>query len=146
MRVIVVISLYSMLVIVDGKGFAAYSSVLHMTTCILIGLLIILLVGYIHIILSPLMFITVYMCYVGSRSRYFSKIRLIVIVLWIVNFGLPFLGGFFAEVYLMITSGVILVMLIVIYIVCRYVIMKSINDVGSRYFYIPWLVLYILVV
>lgn len=63
-----------------------------------------------------------------------------------MNFGLPFLGGFFAEVYLMITSGMILVILIVIYMVCRYVIMKSINDVRSGYFYVPWLVLYILVV
>lgn len=54
-----------------------------------------------------------------------------------MNFGLPFLGGFFAEVYLMVTNGIILVILIVIYIVCRYVIMKSINDVRSRYFYIP---------
>lgn len=145
-RVIVIISLYSILVIVDGKGFAAYSSVLHMTTCVLIGLLIILLVRYIHIILSPLMFITVYICYVRSGSRYFNKMGLIVIILWIVNFGLPFLGGFFAEVYLMVTSGIILIMLMVIYIVCRYVIMKSINDVRSRFFYIPWLVLYILVV
>lgn len=145
-RVIVIISLYSILVIVDGKGFAAYSSVLHMTTCVLVGLLIILLVRYIHIILSPLMFITVYKCYVRSGSRYFSKMGLIVIILWIVNFGLPFLGGFFAEVYLMVTSGIILMMLIVIYIVCRYVIIKSINDVRSRFFYIPWLVLYILVV
>jgi len=144
--VIVVISLYSILTIVDGKRFAAYSSVLHITSCVLVRLVIMLLVRYIHIVISPLIFMTVYICYMNSGSRYFSKIGFLVIVLWMVNFGLPFLGSFFAEVYLIINSGIILMMLIVIYIVCGYVIIKSINDVGFGNFYIPWLVLYILVI
>lgn len=63
-----------------------------------------------------------------------------------MNFGLPFVGGFFAEVYLIINNGIILVILIVMYMICGYVIMKSINDVGIGNFYIPWLVLYILIV
>jgi len=145
-RVIVVISLYSILIIVDGKRFAAYSSVLHMTNCVLVRLVIMLLVRYIHIVISPLIFMTVYICYMNSGSRYFSKIGFLVIVLWMVNFGLPFLGSFFAEVYLIMNSGIILMMLIVIYIICGYVMIKSINDVGFGNFYIPWLVLYILVV
>merc|ERR1711990_168798 len=136
-RVIVVISLYSILTIVDGKRFAAYSSVLHMTSCVLVRLVIMLLVGYIHIVISPLMFMTVYICYMNSGSRYFSKIGFLVIVLWMVNFGLPFLGGFFAEVYLIMNSGVILIMLIIIYMVCGYVMIKSINDVGFGNFYKP---------
>merc|ERR1719220_2888352 len=114
--------------------------------CVLVRLVIMLLVRYIHIVISPLIFMTVYICYMNSGSRYFSKIRFLVMVLWMVNFGLPFLGSFFAEVYLIMNSGIILMMLIVIYIVCGYVIIKSINDVRFGNFYIPWLVLYILVV
>lgn len=79
--IIVITSLYGIIVVVDGKSFAAYSSVLHMTVCVLVGLIIMLLVGYIHIIISPLMFITVYICYMNSRSRFFSKIRFLVMVL-----------------------------------------------------------------
>lgn len=79
--VVVVISLYSMLVIVDGKRFAAYSSVLHITSCVLVGLIVMLLVRYIHIIVSPLIFITVYMCYMNSGNRFFNKIGFLVIVL-----------------------------------------------------------------
>lgn len=144
--IIVASSLYKILVVVDRKGFAAYSSVLHITTCVLVRLIVMLLVGYIHIVISPLMFITVYMCYINSGSRYFSKIRFLVMILWIVNFGLPFLRGFFAEVYLIVNSRVMLMMLMVIYIVCGYVMIKSINDVRSGLLYMPWIVLYILVV
>jgi len=136
-RIIVVMSLYSILAIVDRKRFTAYSSVLHMTSCVLVRLVIMLLVRYIHIVISPLIFMTVYICYVNSGSRYFNKIGFLVIVLWMVNFGLPFLGGFFAEVYLMMNNRIILMILIIIYIVCRYVMIKSINDVRVRCFYIP---------
>jgi len=67
--------------VIDGKGFAAYSSVLHMSMCVIFGLVVILLVGYIHIVLSPLMFITVYRIYVMSRSRFYLKMGVLMIVL-----------------------------------------------------------------
>merc|ERR1712174_93698 len=86
--------------VIDGKRFAAYSSVLHISLCVIFRLVLILLVGYIHIVLSPLMFITVYIGYVVSGSRFYLKIGLIIIVLWLVNFGLPFVGSFFSEVYM----------------------------------------------
>jgi len=67
--------------VVDGKGFAAYSSVLHMSLCVIFRLVLMLLVRYIHIMLSPLMFMTVYMRYVISGSRFYLKIGLLIIVL-----------------------------------------------------------------
>jgi len=67
--------------VIDGKGFAAYSSVLHISLCVVFRLVLILLVRYIHIILSPLIFITVYIGYVISGSRFYLKIGLLIIVL-----------------------------------------------------------------
>jgi len=78
---VVAMSCMVILSVVDGKAFAAYSSVLHMTLCVLLGLIVILLVGYIHIIISPLMFITVYIGYIVSGSRFYVKIGLMMIVL-----------------------------------------------------------------
>lgn len=42
--------------------------------------------------------------------------------------------------------GVILVVLIAIYMIVRYVSMKSLNIDGKGVIYLPWFVLYILVV
>jgi len=123
--------------VVDRKAFAAYSSVLHMTICVIVGLVVMLLIGYIHIIISPLMFITVYMAYVISRSRFYAKVGLIIIILWIVNFRLPFIRSFFREVYVIQYGTLILLLLVLIYILVRYVMMKSINEVRMRLFVIP---------
>lgn len=136
-RVVLLISVIAMYSIVDGKGFAAYSSVLHITMCVIIGLYIILLVGYMHIVLSPLMFITVYMMYMISGNRFYLKSGVVMLVLWIVNFGLPFLGSFFSEVYVIQYRSVIVFVLVVIYLIVGYVIMKSLNMDGKRLFYIP---------
>merc|ERR1712157_310294 len=132
--------------VVDGKGFAAYSSVLHMSLCVIFRLVLMLLVRYIHIMLSPLMFMTVYMRYVISGSRFYLKIGLLIIVLWLVNFRLPFVGSFFSEVYIIQYVRMILFILIIIYMVVRYVSMKSLNIDRKRVLYLPWFVLYLLVV
>merc|ERR1712174_92618 len=78
---LVLMSAVVILNVVDGKRFAAYSSVLHMSLCVIFGLVLILLVGYIHIMLSPLIFITVYIRYVVSGSRFYLKMGLLIIVL-----------------------------------------------------------------
>jgi len=67
--------------VIDGKRFAAYSSVLHISLCVIFRLVLILLVRYIHIILSPLIFITVYIRYVINGSRFYLKMGLLIIVL-----------------------------------------------------------------
>lgn len=144
---LVIYSLMNLMNVVDRKRFAAYSSVIHITCCVLLGLIIILLVRYIHIVLSPLIFITVYLRYVLSGSRMYLKSGLIMILLWIVNFGIPFFGRFFAEVYLISYIRIILWILIVMYLITGVVIIKSINNnVGSRLIYLPWFVLYIIVI
>jgi len=79
--IVVLISVMVIYSIVDRKGFAAYSSVLHITLCIIVRLYIILLIGYIHIVLSPLIFITIYIIYVLSGSRFYIKSGLIILIL-----------------------------------------------------------------
>merc|ERR1711933_600975 len=103
---------------------AAYSSVLHISLCVIFRLVLMLLVGYIHIILSPLMFITVYIRYVVSGSRFYLKMGLMIIVLWLVNFRLPFVGSFFSEVYIIQYIRMILLILVIIYMIVRYVSIK----------------------
>merc|ERR1712176_47732 len=78
---LVLISAVVIISVVDGKGFAAYSSVLHISLCVIFGLVLMLLVGYIHIVLSPLIFITVYIGYVVSGSRFYLKMGLMIIML-----------------------------------------------------------------
>jgi len=78
---LVLISAIVIINIIDGKGFAAYSSVLHISLCVIFRLILILLVGYMHIVLSPLMFMTVYIGYMVSGSRFYLKIGLLIIVL-----------------------------------------------------------------
>lgn len=56
------------------------------------------------------------------------------------------MGGFFAEVYIVIYNGSILMMILVMYILAGYVMIKSLNGVGDGLFYIPFLVLYLLMV
>lgn len=145
-RTIILMSVIVIYGIVDGKGFAAYSSVLHITLCVVLGLYIIILVRYMHIVLSPLIFITVYIMYNISGSRFYIKSGVIMLILWIINFGLPFLRSFFSEVYVMQYGSMIVMVLISIYLIVRYVIMKSINSDGKGLFYMPWIVLYLIVI
>merc|ERR1712003_99110 len=134
---LVLMSAVVIISVIDGKGFAAYSSVLHISLCVIFGLVLILLVRYIHIVLSPLIFITVYIGYVISGSRFYLKIGLIIIVLWLVNFRLPFVGSFFSEVYIIQFIGVMLLILIVMYMIVRYVSMKALNIDGKGMLYLP---------
>lgn len=80
-RILLVMSVVIIIGVIDGKRFAAYSSVLHMSMCVIFRLIVILLVGYIHIVLSPLIFITVYGIYIMSRSRFYLKIGVLMIIL-----------------------------------------------------------------
>lgn len=74
-------SLLLLITSVDRKIFAAMSSVLHITLCVLVRLYVILMIRYMHIILSPYIFITIYIVYVLSRTRFYIKIGLLMIVL-----------------------------------------------------------------
>jgi len=65
------------------------------------------------------------------------KSGIIMLILWIINFGLPFMGSFFSEVYVMQYRSMMIIVLVVIYLMVGYVIIKSLNIDGKRLFYIP---------
>lgn len=143
---LLVIPALLMLNVSDGKVFMALSSVLHMSCCIVISLCVIMYIGYIHIVLSPLMFIQVYMMYVNNRSRYYLKLRICVFILILMNFRFPYLRAFHSELYMLSYWRLLVGVIGMIYFVSGYVIMKSINGTGVRVFYMPVLVLYMVVV
>lgn len=80
-RIILLMSTVVILGVVDGKSFAAYSSVLHMSVCVIVGLYVILLVRYMHIVLSPLIFMSIYKMYNVSGGRFYIKAGLLIIML-----------------------------------------------------------------
>jgi len=75
--------------------------------------------------------------YVNNGSRFYMKVRLLIIILWMINFRLPFLGSFFSEVYVIQSVGLIIVLLVVMYMIVRYIMIKSINMDRLGLFYIP---------
>lgn len=94
---------------VDGKGIVAISSVLHMRgSIIFIGMVYI--VGFTHVVVSPLIFYGVYIIYNNSGARMIWSIRSLVLL---VNLGFPCLGAFFCEIF-------ISYMLVVVVFVIRY--------------------------
>jgi len=128
----------------DRKSFIAYSSVLHISCCVLVLIVIMIYIGYIHIVLSPLIFVLVYNMYMYSRSRYYIKIRIIVLILIICNFRFPYLGAFNAELYILTYVRLILFIVGIIYLVVGYVFMKSLNGIRSELYYLPVIVLYLI--
>lgn len=58
-----------MIFISDGKVVMAYSSVAHMTLCVVWLRISAMFRGLTHVIVSPLIFVAVYLGYTNSRSR-----------------------------------------------------------------------------
>merc|ERR1712150_362432 len=79
--------------ITDRKVIVRISSVIHMSMCLLVG--IIFYGGFSHIIVSPLMFISVYYSYLYRRNRRIWSIRVLLIFM---NLGFPPLGAFYGEI------------------------------------------------
>lgn len=108
----------------DGKWVIAYSSVLHITICVFSILLIILYIGFTHVIVSPLLFVFVYYGYVSTGSRAIVGIGWSGLFLYLLNFGFPYLGSFHAELYIMNYLGMFFLVIFIIYIVVGYVFIK----------------------
>jgi len=143
--IVLIMSPFLILVIMDRKSFIAYSSVLHISCCVVMALVLIIYMGYIHIVLSPLIFIIVYQRYINSGSRYLIKLRLLVLFLILMNFGFPYLGAFHTELYIISYIMVVICVIILIYILTRYVFIKSLTRIGNRLYYLPILVLYLVI-
>jgi NADH:ubiquinone oxidoreductase subunit 4 (subunit M) len=88
----------------DGKVVMAYSSVIHISLCRLLIGWIGLIVGASHVIISPLIFVAVYVGYIGGRSRLLSPSfnSWIWRVILVVNLGFPLVGRFISELYLIV--------------------------------------------
>lgn len=111
---------------VDRKGVVAISSVLHIGSSVLfLGMTYI--VGFTHILVSPLIFLGVYVIYNYSGSRIIWSIGSIVIL---VNLGFPCLGAFFCEIFI---SYILLVIVFVVgyYLSIIFAIHLYINDVKT---------------
>jgi hypothetical protein len=83
----------------DNKVVVAGSSVYHIGLSI-VCINIIWLLRYSHMLISPLIFLRVYMRYLSSGSRNKSVLGMGLLV---VNLGFPLVGSFFGEVYIITT-------------------------------------------
>lgn len=79
----------------DGKVIVAISSVLHMTFSVVV-ISMVWYVGWLHVVVSPLIFIAVYVSYNSSSSRLSWSMASIVLL---INLGFPIMGAFFREIY-----------------------------------------------
>jgi hypothetical protein len=84
----------------DGKVVMAYSSVVHISCCVISFGLLTIYRGFSHVVVSPLMFVMVYVGYQGSGSRILSEGFYSVFLggLLLLNLGFPLVGAFYCEV------------------------------------------------
>jgi len=84
----------------DGKVVMAYSSVVHISCCVIAFRLITIYRGYSHVVVSPLIFVMVYIGYQMSGNRILSPSFASVALrgLLLFNLGFPLLGAFYGEV------------------------------------------------
>lgn len=85
----------------DRKVIMAYSSVVHMTLCGFVMGWIGFMLRITHVLISPMIFMLVYVRYIlsGSRLLSISVSRLTLIIVLFMNLGFPLLGAFMGEVY-----------------------------------------------
>lgn len=91
----------------DRKVIMAYSSVVHMTLCGFVMGWIGFMLRITHVLISPMIFMLVYVRYIlsGSRLLSISVSRLTLIIVLFMNLGFPLLGAFMGEVYVVWMLG-----------------------------------------
>lgn len=84
----------------DGKVVIAYSSVVHISCCVISFGLLSIYGGYSHVVVSPLIFVLVYVGYLMSGSRVLSTgfESSLTGGLLLYNLGFPIIGAFYCEV------------------------------------------------
>merc|ERR1719220_1737807 len=84
----------------DGKVVMAYSSVVHISCCVIAFRLLTIFGRYSHVVVSPLIFVIVYIRYQSSRSRMLSSSFSSIILggLLLFNLRFPLIGAFYREV------------------------------------------------
>lgn len=94
----------------DGKVIVAMSSVLHITISVVL-ISMVWYVRWLHVVVSPLMFMAVYVSYNLSSSRLSWSIASIVLL---INLGFPIMGAFFREIYF--TSVINMIPFLMVYV------------------------------
>merc|ERR1719220_1577175 len=110
----------------DGKVVIAYSSVVHMSCCVIAFGLLTIFGGYSHVVVSPLIFVIVYIRYQSSRSRILSSSFSSVILrrLLLFNLGFPLMGAFYREVVWFGILGPLVLVFLIRYFVIGVVSMR----------------------
>lgn len=118
--------------IFDSKQLVALSSVLHISLSVIyIGF--VLIVGFSHILVSPLMFVGVYYVYINNGTRGGWSISPDLIL---VNIGFILIGRFYVEIY-MAYLGNILIFVFIYFMSCLF----AINLYKRSFSYIYYVVL-----
>jgi hypothetical protein len=111
----------------DGKVVMAYSSVAHMTICGFLLRFIGFVVGITHVVISPIMFLMVYVSYNirGSRILGSSLTSGMVRVVLLLNLRFPIIRAFIAEIYLVTClNGLIILFFIMAFFLIGIIHMK----------------------
>jgi len=84
----------------DGKVVMAYSSVVHISCCVISFGLLTMYGRFSHVVVSPLIFVMIYVGYQSSGSRILSDSFYSVFLrgLLLINLGFPLVGAFYCEV------------------------------------------------
>lgn len=108
-----------MLIGSDRKVVIAYSSVVHMSCCVIAFGLLTMYRGYSHVVVSPLMFVMVYIGYQYSGSRLLAPSfgSLILGGLLLFNLGFPLLRAFYGEVIWFSMLGPLVVIFLIGYFI-----------------------------
>jgi NADH:ubiquinone oxidoreductase subunit 4 (subunit M) len=133
----------------DGKVVIAYSSVAHMTVCGFLLRFIGFVVRITHVVISPIMFLIVYVSYNmgGSRILRSSLTSGIVRLVLLLNLGFPIIGAFMAEIYLVVClEGLSMLFFIIAFFLMGIIHMKIFHPLkgNTDIEVMMWLVLLIL--
>jgi hypothetical protein len=111
----------------DGKVVMAYSSVAHITICGFLLRFMRFVVRLTHVVISPVMFLMVYVSYNmrGSRVLRSSLTSGMVRLVLLLNLGFPIVRAFIAEIYLVIClNGLLMLFFIAAFFLMGIVHMK----------------------
>jgi hypothetical protein len=119
----------------DRKVVMAYSSVAHITICGFLLRFMRFVVGITHIVISPIMFLMIYVSYNASGSRMIraSLTSGVVRLVLILNLGFPMVGAFLAEVYLVVClNRLVLVFFIAAFLLIGLIHMKLFHPMKGK--------------
>lgn len=128
-----------MMLMSDGKVVMAYSSVAHMSCAVIIFGMLTMYGGYSHIVVSPLMFVAVYVGYLNSRARILSDSFMSTLLggLLLFNLGFPILGAFYCEVVWFRKLGIMVMVFLLGYCIIGVVSMRIFYKI-KRTEWMPW--------